>query len=100
MKKVVKLTESDIINLVKQIIMESKNSISKSEILKMSDDELKDVYGTLKVKGKYLGEKGEFHHFKKVMRNVICSFKYDESTPSGLKKNVKGIKVKSNDVEF
>ena len=96
MKKVVKLTENDLVNIIKKVISESKKSTSKSEVLKMSEDELKDV----KVNWEYLGVKGEFHHFKKVMGNVICSFRAGEKTPSGLKRNTQAIKVKSNDVKF
>ena len=94
MKKIVKLTENDLVNIIKKVISESKKS--KSEVLKMSEDELKDV----KVNGEYLGVKGEFHHFKKVMGNVICSFRAGEKTPSGLKRNIQAIKVKSDDVKF
>ena len=43
MKKVIRLTESDLARIVKQVISESKKKPSKSEILKMSKDELKDV---------------------------------------------------------
>ena len=106
MKKVVKLTENDLVNIIKKVISESKKSTSKSseskkstsksEVLKMSEDELKDV----KVNGEYLGVKGEFHHFKKVMGNVTCSFRAGEKTPSGLKRNIQSIKVKSDDVKF
>ena len=85
---------------VKPLIGESKTKITKSHILKMSEDELKDVYGTLEVKGEYLGEKGLFHHFKMNMGTVICGFIPDKITPSGLKRNVKGIKVKNDDVKF
>lgn len=100
MKKVIRLTESDLVKLVNRIINESKNTPTKSEILKMSKDELKDVYGTLTIKGEYLGKSGEFHHFKKVMDNVVCSFRTDETTPTGLKRNTQGIKVKDKDVVF
>ena len=96
MKKVVKLTENDLVNIIKKVISESKKSTSKSEVLKMSEDELKDV----KVNGEYLNKKGEFHNFKKVMGKVICSFRAGEKTPSGLKRNTQSIKVKSNDVKF
>ena len=96
MKKVVKLTENDLVNIIKKVISESKKSTSKSEVLKMSEDELKE----LKVNGEYLGVKGEFHHFKKVMGNVTCSFRAGEKTPSGLKRNTQAIKVKSDDVKF
>ena len=96
MKKIVKLTENDLVNVIKKVISESKKSTSKSEVLKMSEDELKE----LKVNGEYLDKKGEFHHFKKVMGNVTCSFRSGEKTPSGLKRNTQAIKVKSNDVKF
>ena len=81
-------------------INESKDSPTKSEILKMSKEELKDKYGVLKVKGTYLGEEGEFTHFKEVMGDVTCSFRYDKVTPSGLRKSTKGIKVKRDSVKF
>jgi hypothetical protein len=100
MKKVIRLTESNLVKLVHRIINESKKTPSKSEILDMSKEELKDVYGTLSVKGTYLGEKGEFHHFKKVMENVICSFRSEDVTPTGLKRNTQAIKVKDKDVVF
>jgi hypothetical protein len=54
MKKIIRLTESDLTKIVKQIIIETKNSTSKSEILKMSDNELED----LKVKGEISWQKG------------------------------------------
>jgi len=82
------------------VINESEKKPTKSEILKMSKEELKDKYGVLRVKGTYLGEKGEFSHFKEVMGDVICSFRYDKVTPSGLKKSTKGVKVKRDNVKF
>ena len=96
MKKVIRLTENDLVNIIKKVISESKKSTSKSEVLKMSEDELKE----LKVNGEYLGVKGEFHNFKKVMGNVTCSFRRDKETPSGLKRNTLSIKVKRDDVKF
>ncbi len=98
MKKIVRLTESDLTRIIKQIIQESTSS--KSEISKMSKDELKDVYGELEVKGEYLGEKGTFHHFKRVMGDVVCSFRTDDTTPSGLKRNTQAVKIKSPSVKF
>ena len=99
MKKVVKLTENDLVNIIKKVISESKNS--KSKIMKMSKDDLKDVYGTLDVKGEYNGVKGTFHHFKITsVGDVVCSFRTDDTTPSGLKRNTQSIKVKGNDVKF
>jgi hypothetical protein len=100
MKKVIRLTESDLVRLVERVINESEKKPTKSEILKMSKEELKDKYGVLKVKGTYLGEKGEFSHFKEVMGDVTCSFRNDKVTPSGLKKSTKGVKVKRDDVKF
>ena len=101
MGKIVKLTESDLTRIVKQIIQESKSTASKSEISKMSKDELKDVYGELEVKGEYLGKKGTFHHFKRTsIGDVVCSFRTDDTTPSGLKRNTQSIKVKSPSVKF
>ena len=91
------LLESTIGN-VKPLISESKKKASKSEILKMSKEELKDVYGELEVKGEYHGNKGTFHHFKRTaIGDVVCSFRTDDSTPSGLKRNTQGIKVKNLD---
>jgi len=98
MRKIVRLTESDLTRIVKRIIQESE--LSKSEISKMSKDELKDVYGELEVKGEYLGKKGTFHHFKRVMGDVVCSFRTDDTTPSGLKRNTQSVKVKSSSVKF
>jgi hypothetical protein len=98
MKKIVRLTESDLTRIIKQIIQESASS--KSEISKMSKDELKDVYGELEVKGEYLGKKGTFHHFKRVMGDVVCSFRTDDTTPSGLKRNTQSVKIKSPSVKF
>jgi hypothetical protein len=98
MRKIVRLTESDLTRIVKRIIQESESS--KSEISKMSKDELKDVYGELEVKGEYLGKKGTFHHFKRVMGDVVCSFRTDDTTPSGLKRNTQSVKVKSSSVKF
>jgi hypothetical protein len=100
MKKVIRLTESDLTRIIKQIIQESKSTSSKSEISKMSKDELKDVYGELEVKGEYLGKKGTFHHFKRVMGDVVCSFRTDDTTPSGLKRNTQSVKIKSPSVKF
>ena len=100
MKKIIRLTESDLTRIVKQIIMEVKSSPSKKEILGMSKEELEDVYGELEVKGKYMGKKGTFNHFKKTMFDVVCSFRTDDSTPTGLKRTTRGIKVKSDDVKF
>ena len=98
MKKVIRLTETDLIRIVKRVITEAKNKPSKSEILKMSKDELKEVYGELEVKGEYQGNKGTFHHFKRTaMGEVVCSFRTDDSTPSGLKRNTQAIKVKNLD---
>ena len=98
MNKVIRLTESDLTRIIKRVITESKKKPSKSEILKMSKDELKDVYGELEVKGEYHGNKGTFHHFKRTaMGEVVCSFRTDESTPSGLKRNTQAIKVKNLD---
>ena len=97
-KKVIRLTESDLARIVRRVINESKKNLSKSEILKMSKDELKDVYGELEVKGEYHGNKGTFHHFKRTaIGDVVCSFRTDDSTPSGLKRNTQGIKVKNLD---
>ena len=102
MKKVIRLSESDLIRLVKKIIVESKDKTpSKNDILKMSKDELKDEYGKLSVKGEYLGKKGTFHHFKMVSGGkVVCSFRSDDVTPTGLKRNTQGISVKGSDVKF
>lgn len=98
MKKVIRLTESDLTRIVQRVITESKKKPSKSEILKMSKDELKDVYGELEVKGEYHGNKGTFHHFKiTAMGDVVCSFTKDEPTPSGLKRRTQGLKVKNLD---
>ena len=99
MKQVIRLTESDLARIVKQVITESKKKPSKSEILKMSKDELKDVYGELEVKGEYHGKKGTFHNFKRTaIGDVVCSFRTDDTTPSGLKRNTQGIKVKNLDL--
>jgi hypothetical protein len=102
-KKVIRLTESDLARIVKRVISESKKNPSKSEILKMTKEELKDVYGKLEVKGEYLNpkNKGTFHNFKRTaIGDVVCSFRTDDTTPSGLKRNTQGIKVKMNDVKF
>jgi hypothetical protein len=100
MKKVIRLTESDLVRLIEMVINESEKKTTKSEILKMSKEELKDKYGVLKVKGTYLGKEGEFSHFKEVMGDVTCSFRYDEATPSGMRKSTKGVKVKRDSVNF
>jgi len=98
MKKIIRLTELDLARIVKQVITESKKKPSKSEILKMSKDELKDVYDELEVKGEYHGNKGTFLHFKRTaIGDVVCSFRTDDTTPSGLKRNTQGIKVKNLD---
>ena len=92
------LNESDLDRILKRVISESKKKPSKSEILKMSKDELKDVYGELEVKGEYHGNKGTFHNFKRTaIGDVVCSFRTDDTTPSGLKRNTQGIKVKTLD---
>jgi hypothetical protein len=77
-----------------------EDKISKDKILKMSDEDLKSQYGVLNVKGEYGGKKGTFHHFKKVMGKIVCSFRTDESTPSGLKKNIQALKVNDPLVKF
>ena len=101
MKKIIRLTETDLSRIVKRVIEESKSTPTKREILGMSKDELKDVYGDLEVKGSYLGKKGTFHHFKKTsLGDVVCSFRTDDTTPSGLKRNTQALKVKSDDVKF
>ena len=101
MKKIIRLTESELTNIVKRVIEESKNTHSKKKILGMSKDELKELYGELEIKGEYLGKKGTFHHFKKTsLGDVVCSFSTDDSTPSGLKRRTQAIKVKSDDVKF
>ena len=101
MKKVIRLTESDLTRIIKRVINESKKEPFRSAILKMSKDELKDVYGELEVKGEYHGNKGTFHHFKRTaIGDVVCSFRTDDTTPSGLKRNTLGIKVKMDDVKF
>jgi len=98
MKKIIRLTESDLARIVKRVINESKKEPFRSEILKMSKDELKDVYGELEVKGEYHGNKGTFHHFKRTaIGDVVCSFRTDDTTPSGLRRNTQGIKVKNLD---
>ena len=102
-KKIIRLTESDLARIVKRVISESKKKPSKSEILKMTKEELKDVYGKLEVKGEYLNpkNKGTFHNFKRTaIGDVVCSFRTDDTTPSGLKRNTLGIKVKMDDVKF
>jgi len=67
----------------------------------MSEDELKDVYGVLEVKGTYNDKKGTSHHFKRDMfGNVICSFFTDNLTPVGLSRRTKGLKVKHDEVKF
>lgn len=92
------LNESDLARIVKRVINESKKEPFRSAILKMSKDELKDVYGELEVKGEYHGNKGTFHHFKRTaIGDVVCSFRTDDTTPSGLKRNTQGIKVKNLD---
>jgi len=92
------LNESDLDRILKRVISESKKKPSKSEILKMSKDELKDVYGELEVKGEYHGNKGTFHHFKRTaIGDVVCSFRTDDTTPSGLKRNTQAVKVKNLD---
>jgi len=101
MKKVIRLTEDDLTNIVKRIMEESKRKPSKKEILSMSEDELKDVYGVLEVKGTYHDKKGTFHHFKKnIFGDVQCSFSTDDLTPAGLRRRTKGIKVKLPEVKF
>ena len=96
MKKIIRLTESDLARIVRRVISESKKEPFRTAILKMSKDELKDVYGELEVKGEYHGNKGTFHHFKRTaMGEVVCSFRTDDSTPSGLKRNTQAIKVKN-----
>ena len=98
MKKIIRLTESDLSRIVKQVISESKKKPSKSEILKMSKEELKDVYGELEVKGEYHGNKGTFHNFKRTaIGDVVCSFRTDDATPSGLRRNTQAVKVKNLD---
>jgi hypothetical protein len=53
------------------------------------------------VKGIYHGKKGTFHNFKKTtIGDVVCSFRTDDETPSGLKRNIQAVKVKSDDVKF
>ena len=99
-KKVIRLTESDLARIVKRVISESKKNPSKSEILKMTKEELKDVYGKLEVKGEYLNpkNKGTFHNFKRTaIGDVVCSFRTDDTTPSGLKRNTQAVKVKNLD---
>ena len=92
------LYESNITRIVKRVINESKKEPFRSAILKMSKDELKDVYGELEVKGEYHGKKGTFHNFKRTaIGDVVCSFRTDDTTPSGLKRNTQGIKVKNLD---
>ena len=102
MKKIIKLTESDLTRIIQRVISEeTKSTPSKKKILSMSKDELKDVYGELEVKGIYHGKKGTFHHFKKTtIGDVVCSFRTDDETPSGLKRNTQAVKVKSDDVKF
>ena len=99
-KKIIRLTESDLARIVKRVISESKKKPSKSEILKMTKEELKDVYGKLEVKGEYLNpkNKGTFHNFKRTaIGDVVCSFRTDDTTPSGLKRNTQAVKVKNLD---
>ena len=100
-KRIVRITESDLRRIVKRVIEESKSKPTKKVILGMSKDELKVVYGDLEVKGTYLRKKGTFHHFKKTtIGDVVCSFRTDDETPSGLKRNTQSVKVKSDDVIF
>jgi hypothetical protein len=101
MKKVIRLTESELMKVVKRVIEESKKKPTKKNVLSMSEDELKDVYGVLEVKGTWHDKKGTFHHFKRNMfGDVTCSFRTDDPTPSGLKRNTQSLKVKSDDVKF
>lgn len=51
---------------------------SKNEILNMSKEQLKD----LEIRGEYFGD-------------IICSFSTDDSTPNGLRRVTRGIKVKN-----
>ncbi len=114
MKKIVRLTEYDLTRIVKRIIIESdkekddkskkkssgktNNQPSKSEILKMSEDELENIG---KVKGEYLGKKGEFFKFRKNMFNdVVCNFRTDDVTPSGLRRGTTHLKVKHDGINF
>jgi len=48
MKKIIRLTESDLTRIVKQVISESKKKPSKSEILKMSKEEEDNTKGYTK----------------------------------------------------
>ena len=52
----------------------------------------------MEVKGEYHGKKGTFHNFKRTaIGDVVCSFRTDETTPSGLKRNTQAVKVKNLD---
>ena len=77
-----------------------KEKITKEDIYNMSKSELEDNYGKLEVTGKLHGKEGKFHHFKKSMFDVVCTFTYSEKTKGGLGRSSKGIKVKSDSVEF
>lgn len=78
-----------------------QESLTKEDILNMSNEELKNSYGTLEISGEYYGKNGTFHHFKKDMfGNVIASFRTDDETPSGRRKNLKAVKINDENVIF
>ena len=98
MAKIIRLTENDLTNIVERVINESKKQPTKAEILDMSEDELENLG---KIKGEYLGKKGEFFNFKKKgTMGVICGFRTDDTTTDGLKKSYRSLKVKDNEVKF
>jgi hypothetical protein len=95
------MKKSQLQQLIREEISKVLKEPTKQEILSMSEGEIKDMYGVLEVKGTWHGKKGTFHHFKKNMfGDVTCSFRTDDLTPSGLKRNTLGLKVKSSDVKF
>lgn len=72
-------------------------TISKENISKLSDSELK----SLKLKGTHSGDQGEYYKFKKdTSGRVVASFRYDKKTPSGMSKSKDGIYMTHASVKF
>lgn len=100
MTKVIRLTESDLVRIVKRVLKETKGSLTKSDIMNMSKYDLKDDYGILEVKGKLNGKKGSFHHFKIFQGKIYCDFRPNDPHLFDMKKNIRGLQLDNESVEF
>lgn len=74
-----------------------KKNLTPSNVDKLPPDELKK----LSIKGVYADSKGTFYGFRRDTQNrVVCSFRYDKATPSGMRNSTSGIYMTQSDIKF